>query len=430
MGFFGSLFGINAGLQGLGSLLGIGGSALGYKYNKRLMEQQQAWNTSEREAQQKYNTSERIAAQNYNTGEREAQNAYAEQMYNTYSSPEALVRQYEDAGLNPRLAIGSNTAGSVAASSGHSASVSPQSSGMLGITPPYQDVTSFSQGFVNIANALKSLADAKKSGVETKRMEAFLHDELQGLQFQNRATELANLFNEKVLARADQKLDAEIKEILTRVANGELEGKELQEKINYLKKQNVLIGNEVDHWSEKFQAEMDIKKATKEELLAGADEQRASAQVKRDEHVLFPEKRELYSSQALANRAQARVSNSVANLNELDYKMKSFKGPRNMFNPAWVELSYYAKSQLDMIATNLDILGVELKIKHNEKEKSGYEIYIAKNEAESGRMKNNMGYSQFTDGEIGSLIKSSQIILNELKDAGFEIYENFKDMFD
>lgn len=426
MGFFGSLFGVSAGLQGLGSLLGIGGSALGYKYNKRLMEQQQAWNTSEREAQQKYNTSERLAAQQYNTGEREAQNAYAEQMYNTYSSPEALVHQYSDAGLNPRLAIGSNTAGSVAASSGHSASVSPQSSGMLGITPPYQDVNSFSQGFVNIANALKSLADAKKSGVETKRMEAFLQDELKGLQFQNRATELANLFNEKVLARADQKLDAEVKLILTQIAKGELEGKELTEKINILKKENVIQGNVVDHWLENYQADLDIKKATKEELVAGADEKRASAQVKRDEHDLFPEKRELYSSQALANRAQARLSTSVAKINDIEYQIKTFKGPQNMFNPEWQRLSYYAQSQVETITHNLEILGYDVRIKRHQADKSRFEVDIAENEAISGRYKARMGYSSHVDGEVGTALKSLTTLINVCEDVGMEVQSWFE----
>lgn len=417
----------------IGGAFGIAGSALGYKYNQKLMQQQQEWNTSERLAQQEYNTSERLASQKYNTGEREAQNAYAEQMYNTYSSPEALVRQYEAAGLNPRLAIGANSAGSVSASSGHSASISPQSSGMLGVNPPYQDVNSFTQGFVNIASALKSLADAKKSGVETKRMEAFLHDELQGLQFQNRATELANLFNEKVLARADKKLDAEIKDILTRVANGELEGKELKEKINYLKKQNVLIGNEVDHWSEKFQADMDIKKATKEELEAGAAEKRASAQVKKDEHDLFPEKRELYSAQseqarssALANRAQARLSTSVAKINDIEYQIKTFKGPQNMFNPEWQRLSYYAQSQVETITHNLEILGYDVRIKRHQADKSRFEVDIAENEAISGRYKARMGYSSHVDGEVGTALKSLTTLINVCEDVGMEVKSWFE----
>lgn len=418
MGFFGSLFGVNAGLQGLGSLLGIGGAALGYKYNKRLMEQQQAWNTSEREAQQKYNTSERISAQNYNTGEREAQNAYAEQMYNTYSSPEALVRQYSGAGLNPRLAIGSNTAGSVAASSGHSATVSPQSSGMLGITPPYQDVSSFSQGFVNIANALKSLADAKKSGVETKRMEAFLQDELKGLQYQNRATELANLFNEKVLARADEKLDLEIKDILTRIANGQLEGKELEQKIKYLESQNVIIKYEGDHWLEKFRAEQDIRKATKEELEAGAAEKRASAQVKIDEHNLFDIKKQLMRSQIGLNLSQAkkeeavtRYTDSMAALNGLDIIIKTYSGPRE--GPAWDALSNFAKTTINNYETSSNILQAEQVLKD-------YEIKQAK-------YKSDLEHAGEASGILGDTYKTIKALNEDARAAVRRVKAFFND---
>ncbi len=412
MGFpLASLLGSSFGSSAISGVSSILGGALGYAYNKKLMQAQQAYNTSERLATQQYNTSEREAAQAYNTGEREAQNAYAEQMYNTYSSPEALVRQYEEAGLNPRLAIGANSAGSVAASSGHSATVSPQSSGMLGMSPPYQDVTSFSQGFVNIANALKSLAEAKKSGVETKRLETFLQEELKGLQYQNRATELANLFNEKVLARADQKLDAEVKLILTQIANGELEGKELVQKIKYLESQNVIIKHEGDHWLEKFQAEQDIRKATKEELEAGAAEKRASAQVKRDEHDLFPEKRELYASQAQANRAQARLSRCEANLKDIDYQVKNFRGPKNFLNPEWRALSYYAKSQIESIEHNLEILGYDVEIKRNEKEKSGYEVVITQNESYISNSKADMGPSVHATGQIGGLITSLKSLI-------------------
>ncbi len=418
MGFLGKLFGSSAITNGVSALFGGVGSALGYAYNKKLMEAQQRYNTSERLAQQEYNTSERLAAQQYNTGEREAQNAYAEQMYNTYSSPEALVRQYEDAGLNPRLAIGSNTAGSVAASSGHSATVSPQSSGMLGITPPYQDVNAFSQGFVNIASALKSIGEAKKSGVETKRMEAFLADELKGLQYQNRATELANLFNEKVLARADVKLDAEIKSILTGIANGQLEGKVLEQKIELLKKENVLQGYAADHWLEKFQAEQDIRKATKEELEAGAAEKRASAQVKIDEHNLFDIKKQLMRSQIGLNLSQAkkeeavtRYTDSMAALNGLDIIVKTYSGPRE--GPAWDALSNFAKTTIINYETSSNILQADQVLKD-------YEIKQAK-------YKSDLEHAGETSGILGDSYKAIKALNEDARAAVKRVKAFFND---
>lgn len=419
MGFpLSTLLGGNFGASAISGVSSILGGALGYAYNKKLMQAQQAYNTSERLATQQYNTSEREAAQAYNTGEREAQNAYAEQMYNTYSSPEALVRQYEAAGLNPRLAIGSNSAGSVAASSGHSASVSPQSSGMLGITPPYQDVTSFSQGFANIANALKSLADAKKSGVETKRMEAFLQDELKGLQYQNRATELANLFNEKVLARADQKLDAEVKLILTQIAKGELEGKELIQKIDLLKKENVIQGHVADKWLENYEADLNIKKATKEELEAGAAEKRASAQVKIDEHNLFDIKKQLMRSQIGLNLSQAkkeeavtRYTDSMAALNGLDIIIKTYSGPRE--GPAWDALSNFAKTTIINFETSSNILQADQVLKD-------YEIKQAK-------YKSDLEHAGEASGILGDTYKTIKALNEDARSAVKRIKAFFND---
>lgn len=234
MGFLGKLFGASAVSNGVSALFGGVGSALGYAYNRKLMEAQQRYNTSERLAQQEYNTSERLAAQQYNTGEREAQNAYAEQMYNTYSSPEALVRQYEAAGLNPRLAIGSNTAGSVAASSGHSATVSPQSSGMLGITPPYQDVNAFSQGFINIASALKAIGEAKKTGVETRWLEASFQDKLRELKYGADAQELANELSKINIRYLPEEKRKSIEKMIMDMAVGEANVKKLQQETTNL----------------------------------------------------------------------------------------------------------------------------------------------------------------------------------------------------
>lgn len=269
MGFpLSSLLGGSFGSSAISGVSSILGGALGYAYNKKLMEAQQRYNTSERLAQQEYNTSERLAAQQYNTVEREAQNAYAEQMYNTYSSPEALVRQYEDAGLNPRLAIGANSAGSVAASSGHSATVSPQSSGMLGMTPPYQDVTSFSQGFVNIASALKSLADAKKSGVETYRLQKFMDDELKGLQYQNRATELGNLISDVKLRYAAERERREIEDLIKKIALGDVQYEELQKRIDILVHEGYIKKQEADNWYNKFTHDIGLQDAQTAKIWA------------------------------------------------------------------------------------------------------------------------------------------------------------------
>ena len=251
----------SGGSSAISGVSGLLGSALGYAYNKKLMQAQQAYNTSERLATQQYNTSEREAAQAYNTGEREAQNAYAEQMYNTYSSPEALVRQYEEAGLNPRLAIGSNSAGSVAASSGHSATVSPQSSGMLGITPPYQDVNSFSQGFVNIANALKSLAEAKNKNVDTTWLENSMKERLKGLVLSNEAIDLSNKLNMVKLYYAPERERTEIDNILKDIAEGTASIEEIKARTAKWVEEGLMAKYEREHWLENYTERLNNLKA-------------------------------------------------------------------------------------------------------------------------------------------------------------------------
>lgn len=253
-------------ISGVSSILG---GALGYAYNKKLMQAQQAYNTSERLSTQQYNTSEREAAQAYNTGEREAQNAYAEQMYNTYSSPEALVRQYEAAGLNPRLAIGANSAGSVAASSGHSATVSPQSSGMLGITPPYQDVTSFSQGFANIANALKAIGEAKRTGVETRWLEDSFNDRLREMKYgadaQQFAAEIAKI-NVRFLPKEKR---LELRQMITDIAEGKANIEKIQKETKKLYYEGLIKKSVYEHidtilyrYTEKIQSETYLNDAS------------------------------------------------------------------------------------------------------------------------------------------------------------------------
>lgn len=149
---------ISAGISAGGSLFG---GIFSSWTNRRLIKQQQ-----------RYNTSERIASQDWQNQQREAQNQYSEDMYNKYSSPQALVEQYKAAGLNPRLAAEGGQVGSVQASSGTSGGAP---SGAMG-SMPYMQSPDFTQGFVNMANVFKSIAEAKQAGVQTDYLEATFND--------------------------------------------------------------------------------------------------------------------------------------------------------------------------------------------------------------------------------------------------------------
>ena len=77
---------LSAGIGAAGSLLG---GFFSHNYNRWMLKQQM-----------KYNTSEREASQDWQNQQREAQNQFSEDMYNKYSSPQALVNQYQAAGLD------------------------------------------------------------------------------------------------------------------------------------------------------------------------------------------------------------------------------------------------------------------------------------------------------------------------------------------
>lgn len=386
MGFLDFLPGIGTLVKGA---IGMGSSALGYSYNKKLMQAQQRYNTSERLATQQYNTSEREAAQAYNTGEREAQNAHAEQMYNTYSSPQALVRQFSDAGLNPRLAVDGGSVGSIQANSGSSASISPQSSGMLGITPPYQDVNSFSQGFVNIANALKSIAEAKKSGVETTSLQKFMDEQLTGLKLENRAKELGNIILSAQSGVIDKKVDAELRKLLSDVANGEATTDQIRQVTDNLKKEGKLKDFELSTWFKKFDADLAHLNASTANLNADTD-------VKKDEHALFAEKQSLmratirkFNSEAEKDKAITAYQRAATALVDFDNYVNSYNGPLD--GPDWERLSRKARSLIKTYEETAKQAGFESEIKGYERDQAlsdairkGYEAEYAKDNMGSG----------------------------------------------
>lgn len=164
---------LSAGIGAAGSLLG---GFFTHNYNRWMLKQQM-----------KYNTAEREASQDWQNQQREAQNQFSEDMYNKYSSPQALVSQYQAAGLNPRLAVDGGQVGSVQASSGSSGSAP---SGAMA-SMPYQQSPDFTQGFVNMANVLKSIAEARKAGAETDKIEKMLNVEFDRANIAKEAEQFA-----------------------------------------------------------------------------------------------------------------------------------------------------------------------------------------------------------------------------------------------
>lgn len=102
----------------------------------------------------------------YNTEKRDK-----EEMYNKYSSPEALARQYEAAGLNRALAMSGGSAGAVqtasptsAAQAGNAGGNVPNLNGLLEIGPALMAAAEAKSRIkLNDANAAKASAEAQRT---------------------------------------------------------------------------------------------------------------------------------------------------------------------------------------------------------------------------------------------------------------------------
>ena len=85
---------------------GISGSdAFHAMYNYKTMLEQMEFNKEMQEDAQAFNAEMQEDAQAFNSAEAEKQRSWEEEMYNQYQSPQAMARQYEQAGLNPALAM-------------------------------------------------------------------------------------------------------------------------------------------------------------------------------------------------------------------------------------------------------------------------------------------------------------------------------------
>ncbi|MBR3791450.1 MAG: hypothetical protein IKK18_01995 [Clostridia bacterium] len=103
-------------------LLDFAGSLIQTFANRRSQNRQNEFNAQQAELNRQFQSQEAQIARDWQ-----------EQQYNLYSSPSAMVRQYQDAGLNPALMYGQNlqsSTGSSPAPSGSMASGSPLGAGM------------------------------------------------------------------------------------------------------------------------------------------------------------------------------------------------------------------------------------------------------------------------------------------------------------
>lgn len=117
-----------------------------------------------------WNAAQAQENRNFQSAEAEKARQWQEDYYNQYESPQAKIRQYEDAGLNPALLygqnIGSGTAPSTSVPAGDSASVGLPSSGA-------GDLLSFIGQMMSIKSLInKNNADADNAAADAENKRA------------------------------------------------------------------------------------------------------------------------------------------------------------------------------------------------------------------------------------------------------------------
>lgn len=186
-------------------ILGLTGSLISNKKNRKIAQKQmqQAWQM------QLQNQLYQVASMRYS-------NKYNEDMYNKYSSPSALMRQYREAGLNPYAMMSPGAGGNVAtshASSGGTSSVPsaiPMQNPFDNFASDVQRSSDAINGILNrdgiIANNRKMSAEADYAEVQANMAErrstaeiARIIAETRGLDAETKSKILDNLFNERTL---------------------------------------------------------------------------------------------------------------------------------------------------------------------------------------------------------------------------------------
>lgn len=281
--------------------------------NYNLQKDAQEYQTSERVSSQNYNTSERLAQQQYQTSEREAQNLWSENIYRNYSSPQALAEQYKAAGLNPALAM-SGSVGSATSGSG-SASGAPSggsSSGGSAPTPPYTPYQPMSFNFGDMGNFLKSIADAKKAGVETDFMLSTFDDLVNRNKLENTSIELQNIaqeyYNSVTSCINNKKTAMEVEKLVVEITNGTATLDQIRATTRKLGLESDLLTKQNGVFMQQYEAALKNLRADTESKEASAASSRADVPLKH--------------AQAQSALSTVRLNNSISALNEIDERTR------------------------------------------------------------------------------------------------------------
>lgn len=182
-----------------------------------------------------------LAEMQFNHDEAQVDRDWNERMYNMYQSPEAQMRQYQEAGLNPALMynggvdINGPSGGSAASASGAVGGENPQSGfeRVMGVMSQFLNMITGASGIGRTAVDLKNQTAQTNSTVALQNSDAALKDA--------QAEQTKVQTNNAILDGEMKQLDLSYKKQFY-----ELDIKEQQARIDNLKKQGEKILSDID----------------------------------------------------------------------------------------------------------------------------------------------------------------------------------------
>lgn len=224
-------------LIGGGSLLSSGLNAFSTnhanKANAALTREQMQWQTEEAEKNRNFQDAQRVQ-----------QNVWQEDQYLKYSSPSAMVSQMKDAGINPAAVLAGGSSGVVQPFQGSGGAVG--SGSMPGtLVIPSQQAARFDNIAAGVGSFIKDVAEAKKLGADTSRIEKLTNEEFNNWVLKNQGEEIANAAKTIELDILNSTKDTRVRSALVDLQNSIMDGylKGDQYDLNQLEKRFKHLNN-------------------------------------------------------------------------------------------------------------------------------------------------------------------------------------------
>lgn len=256
------------------ALLGAGSALVGSVFSSGQVKAQQAWQDKQRLAQE----------------------GFVRSMWNAnneYNLPINQMKRLQDAGINPWMNLGQSQTASGQSSNAPSAGSAPSAPSGFNYNPV--------DGISSIASAFKSIAEAKKVGVETTQLEKTMKDMMRKIAADANSSEYMAIINQANSSVATEKAQKEMQELTQKIKllkeevfNANEEGKlitqkalrETEERYLTIAKRNLTLGEydlvkkNIDAFDKRLQVELEEGRSRIANNYAAANEHNAGASLK------------------------------------------------------------------------------------------------------------------------------------------------------